>query len=52
MKLVLTKMNTEYSDVKKYSVVKCVEIALEEFYLTEEQRLRIHFDKYNLEYVF
>jgi signal transduction histidine kinase len=38
-------VNTEYSDVKKYSVVKCVEIALEEFYLTEEQRLRIHFDK-------
>ena len=40
-------VDTEYSDVKKYSVVKCVEIALEEFYLSEEQRLRIHVDKSN-----
>ncbi|MFK7761087.1 MAG: sensor histidine kinase [Candidatus Midichloriaceae bacterium] len=38
-------VNTEYSDIKKYSVIKCVEIALEEFYLSEEQRLRIHVDK-------
>ena len=27
-------VNTEYSDIKKYSVIKCVEITLEEFYLS------------------
>ena len=37
-------VNTQYSDIKKYSVVKCIEIALEEFYLTEEQKNKIHFD--------
>ena len=40
-------VDTEYSDVKKYSIIKCVEIALEEFYLSEEQRARIHVDKSN-----
>jgi signal transduction histidine kinase len=38
-------VDTQYSDIKKYSIVKCIEIALEEFYLTEEQKNIIHFDK-------
>ena len=37
-------INTQYSDIKKYSVVSCIEIALREFYLTEEQKSKIHFD--------
>jgi signal transduction histidine kinase len=40
-------VDAEYSDIRKHSVIKCVEIALEEFYLSDEQRLRIHMDKSN-----
>ena len=38
-------VNSHYSDIKKYSVVRCIEIALTEYYLTEEQKNKIHFDK-------
>ena len=40
-------IDREYSDTNKYSAVSCVELALDEFYLTQEQIDMIHFDKGN-----
>jgi signal transduction histidine kinase len=40
-------IDREYSDTKKYSAASCIELALNEFYLTKEQAEMIHFNKSN-----